>query len=187
VSLKSLIRGRRSPPDPRSRKVVVLIECHVNQNARDRGAARYPAVNQELLELLRASSTGLIQIPCPEMYCLGLSRERPAGVSLREAMETPDCRAKCRHLARELADRIEDNMRNGVEVVAVLGGDVESPGCAVHAGPEGLAQRSGVFMLELAAELRSRGLEVPFRGIRESRREALDADLRWLAERCSTR
>ena len=161
MSLKSLIRGRRSPSDSRSRRVVVLIECHVNQNARDHGAARYPAINHELLDLLRGSGTGLIQIPCPEMYCLGLGRGRPAGVSLREAMETPDSRAKCRDLAGEVADRIEDYTRNSVEVVAVLGGDVESPGCAVHDGPAGLAPLCGIFMQELAAELQSRGLDVP--------------------------
>lgn len=161
----------------------MLIECHLNQNARDRGAARYPALNHELLDLLRGSNAGLVQIPCPEMHCLGLSRERPAEVSLREAMETPESRAKCRDLAREMADRIEDYRRNAVEVVAVLGGDVESPGCAVHDGPKGLAPRSGTFMQELAAELNSRGLDVPFRGIRESRREAFEADLRWLAGR----
>ena len=161
----------------------MLIECHLNQNARDQGAARYPALNHELLDLLRGSSAGMIQIPCPEMHCLGLSRERPTGESLREAMETPESRAKCRDLARDVADRLEDYVRNTVEVVAVLGGDVESPGCAVHDGPAGLAPRSGIFMQELAAELQSRGLDVPFRGVRESRREAFEADLRWLSER----
>jgi predicted secreted protein len=188
VSLKSLIRGRRLPSASRSRKVVVLIECHLNQNARDRGAARYPALNHELLDLLRGSSAGLVQIACPEMYCLGLSRERPEGMSLREAMETPESRARCRDLAREMADRIEDYTRDAVEVVAVLGGDVDSPGCAVHVddGPMNLAPRSGIFMQELAAELQSRGLEVPFRGIRESRRETFEADLAWLAERVGT-
>ena len=37
-------------------------------------------------------------------------------------------------------------------------------------------------MQELAAELQSRGLVVPFCGIRESRRETFEADLAWLAE-----
>jgi len=161
----------------------VLIECHLNQNARDQGAARYPAVNHDLLDLLRDSSVGLLQVPCPEMHCLGLTRERPIGASLREAMETPDGRAKCRDLAQDVTDRIEDYIRQGVEVTAVLGGDVESPGCAVHEGPSGLAPRSGIFMQELAAELGSRGLSVPFRGIRESRADAFQADLRWLSER----
>jgi predicted secreted protein len=174
---------RRPAHDPRSRKVVVLIECHLNQNARDRGAARYPAVNRELDDVLRGADVGCVQIPCPEMHCLGLARERPDGVSLREAMETPASRKRCRDLARAVADRIEDYDRNGVEVVAVLGGDVDSPGCAVHEDATGLAPRSGVFMQELSAEIRSRGLSVLFRGIRESSPEAFESDLRWLAER----
>ena len=183
MSASTLISGRRPPSDSRSRKVVVLIECHLNQNARDHGAARYPAINHALLDLLRNSDAGLFQVPCPEMHCLGLARGRPRGTSLREAMDTPDSRAKCRDLAQDVADRIEDYTRDGVEVIAVLGGDVESPGCAVHEGHSGLAPRSGIFMQELAAELRSRGLNVPFRGIRESRPDAFEADLHWLSER----
>jgi predicted secreted protein len=69
------------------------------------------------------------------MYCLGLARKRPKGVSLRDAMTRPDSRAKCRDLGREVVDRIEDYIRNGVSVIAVLGGDDESPGCAVHGCP----------------------------------------------------
>jgi predicted secreted protein len=186
VSLKALFRGRRPPSDSRSRKVVVLIECHLNQNARDQGAARYPAINHALLDLLRGSGAGLVQIPCPEMHCLGPDRERPRGVTLREAMETSAARAKCRALAEDVVDRIERYTRNGVEAVAVLGGDVESPGCAVHHGPEapeGLSPRSGIFMQELAGELKSRGLNVPMRGVRESRPEAFESDLRWLSRR----
>jgi predicted secreted protein len=176
---------RPSASDPRSRKVVLLIECHLNQNARDRGAARYPAINRELLDLLRRSDAGWLQLPCPEMHCLGLDRRRPDGVSLRDAMSTPDNRAKCRDLARGVADRIQDYLRSGVEVVAVLGGDVDSPGCAVHEDACGLAPRSGIFMQELSAELRGRGLSVPFRGIRESRPDAFRSDLRWLSDRLS--
>jgi len=183
VSVKTLITGRRSSSDSRSRKVVVLIECHLNQNARDPGAARYPAINHELLDLLRDASAGLLQIACPEMHCLGLARERPRGTSLREVMDTPESRAKCRDLAQDVADRIEDYTRNGVEVVAVLGGDIDSPGCAVHEESTGLAPQSGIFMQELGAELRSRRLKVPFRGIRESWRDAFESDLRWLSER----
>jgi predicted secreted protein len=183
VSLKDLIRGRRPPSDSRSRKVVVAIECHLNQNARDQGAARYPAINHHLLDLFRGSGAGLVQIPCPEMHALGPDRGRPRGTSLREAMETPEARANCRDLAKDVADRIENYAHNGVEVIAVLGGDVESPGCAVHEGSEGLSPRSGIFMQEFAAELLSRSLDVPFRGVRESDPEAFEADLRWLAER----
>jgi predicted secreted protein len=183
LSLRSLFSGRRPRPDARGRKIVALIECHLNQNARDSGAARYPAVNHTVLDRIRESNSGVLQLPCPEMHCLGLARERPKGMSLREAMDTPDSRARCRDLAREVTDRIEDYVRNGVEIVAILGGDVESPGCAVHNGADGLDPSSGVFVQELAAELQSRGLDVPFRGIRESCPEAFERDLSWLSER----
>jgi predicted secreted protein len=179
VGLKERLFGRSPPTDMRGRKVVALIECHLNQNARDAGAARSAAVNDALLEVLRAAQVGLLQIPCPEMFDLGLARERPQGTRIRDALRP----GRCRELARQVADRIEEYASNDVAVLAVVGGDVESPGCAVHPAGEGLGPRSGVFMLELRNELEDRGLAIPFRGLRESDPAALEEDLRWLAAR----
>ena len=163
--------------DVAGQRIVALIECHLNQNARDPGAARYPAVNDSLLEALRRHDAGLLQIPCPEMFCLGLPRTRPPGTSIRQNLDP----GKARYLAVQVADRIEEYERNGMRVVAILGGDVSSPGCAVHLTETGLdPQRSGVFMIELHALLASRDLAIPFRGIRESDPEAFAADLAWI-------
>ena len=38
--------------DPRNGRLVFLIECLMNQNARDIGAAESPAFTQELIELM---------------------------------------------------------------------------------------------------------------------------------------
>lgn len=183
AGLRSFLPGGRIPIDQRSRRVVALIECHINQNARVQGAAKYPAQNDALLDLLRGAQVGLLQIPCPEVHALGWARERPAGVPLRKAMEMPRCHAECRELARDVADRIEEYLDHGIEVVAVLGGDVASPGCAVHADGDGLSPRSGIFTLALDAELQARGRRIPFRGIRESDPDAIQRDLRWLEDR----
>ena len=174
MGFRERIFGRK---DVASRRVVALIECHLNQNARDPGAARYPAVNDSLLEALRKHDAGLLQIPCPEMFCLGLPRTRPPGTSIRQNLDP----GKARYLAVQVADRIEEYERNGMRVVGILGGDVSSPGCAVHPTESGLdPERSGIFMLELHGVLASRGLEIPFRGIRESDPEAFAEDLAWV-------
>jgi predicted secreted protein len=191
VTIHGLVGGimRRfatSRRDPRSRRLVVLIECLLNQNARDLGAAESPATCRALLDLLAEADVGMVQIPCPEIACLGFGRSRPPGRSIRASLEAPEAKACCERLALETAERIQCYLDQGFEVLAVLGGNQESPGCAVHvagANETRLTERSGVFMLALAAELGRRRLPVPFRGVRDVDASLLGEDLHWLRER----
>jgi hypothetical protein len=74
---------------------------------------------------------------------------------------------------------VRDYADNGMTEVAVLGGDVGSPGCAVVDDPaaSGVAAGSGVFIEALSAALAERGLSVPFRGLRDSGARTLSEDL----------
>jgi len=189
-----LRRGRNHPipRDPRSGRLVFLIECLLNQNARDTGAATCPAVDREVLDILVQNEVGMAQIPCPEMACLGFDRARPAGTSIRSALDQPDAQDRCRLLARQTAERIEDYQSHGVEVLAILGGNEASPGCAVHSDgamdlPGMLRPESGVFMQALAAEFAQHGIVVPFRGMRDADAGSLVQDLAWLREHLSSR
>jgi hypothetical protein len=70
-------------------------------------------------------------------------------------------------------------------LLAILGGNSQSPGCAVHvqcdtADPGRLAAPSGVLMRILQEELRKQGIDVPFKGMRDCNRDWLQQDLRWL-------
>ena len=193
LSLASLLRrwghphGTGGRDDVRSHRIVALIECHLNQNARDSGAATHPGCNPELVALLSDAGVGIVTLPCPECHALGPARERPPGTPLRAAMQAPASAARCRELAAECAVRLAGARAQGSTVLAVLGGDVESPGCAVHPPeqehPVPLAPPSGVFLRALDDELRLRGLVVPFRGLRESDPAALARDLAWIRER----
>ena len=42
--------------------------------------------------------------------------------------------------------------------------------------------RSGIFIQVLAQALRERGLEIPFRGMRDADPQLMAEDLRWLSE-----
>jgi len=175
----------RTARDHRSGRLVAVIECILNQNARERGAATYPAINQAILQLCLQYDIGLLQIPCPEMKFLGLRRARPAGTTLRACLDTAAGQHCCQAISRELADRLQDYIQNGYQLLAILGGNPDSPGCAVHhergqQGKERLADHSGILMLALQAELRKRALEVPFVGIRDYRPELLSDDLAGL-------
>lgn len=186
-------RGRIHPDrdDPRSGRLVFLIECMLNQNARDMGAATCPAANRQVLDILLQNDIGMAQIPCPEMACLGFARSRPSGMSIRSALDRPATQHRCRLLARQTAERIEDYRSHGVEVLAILGGNEASPGCAVHSNgamglPGALRPESGIFMLALATELTQRDIAVPFRGMHDADAGSLVQDLAWLRARLST-
>jgi len=177
---------RRKQKDPRGGRVVFLIECLLNQNARDLGAAETPAAVRPLIELLADREVGMVQIPCPEIACLGFARRRAPGERIRQALGGPEPAACCARLAVAAADRIQCYLEQGYQVLAVLGGNEQSPGCAVLRtgdGPGPLTEQSGIFMLALSAELDRRGLRVPFRGMRDSDRRRLEEDLKWVDER----
>ncbi len=184
--LRSLIRhlapaGRpERPVDGRGRRIVAVIECLLNQNARDAGAASSAAMTWDLVSLCREHDVGILQMPCPEISCLGLDRARQPGQSIRAVMLTQASRQACARIGVGVADRIETYVRAGYHVLAVLGGNQQSPGCAVHQEGGVLLPPSGVLMLELQAELRRRGLEIPFRGMRDGNADLLAEDLRWL-------
>jgi len=149
------------------------------------GAAESPAITREVLDLLADHGVGMVQIPCPEIACLGFERRRASGQSLRKAMEAAESVVSCQRLSVETVDRIQCYVEQGYQVLAVLGGNEQSPGCAVHAvedGSETLAESSGIFLQALAKELARRGLRIPFRGIRDANRKLLDEDLGWLRE-----
>ena len=165
--------------------MVALINCVINHNARDPGAAQYAGMNHDVVEVLQKHDAGIIQMPCPEMSCLGLHRTRRPDESILDVLDTPEGRSCCGKLSASVADTIEEFRRNGYTVAALLGGDTGSPGCAVPAPPisdDALSQGTGfgVFTKALLSELRSRDVQIPIRGVRDSNEEALQTDLAWL-------
>ena len=176
---------RPAPIDPRGKRLVAVIECILNQNARDVGAACSPAMDFRVLERCHAHAVGVLQMPCPEIHALGFARQRAPGERIRDALNNEACIERCATLAREVAERIETYLAQGYELVAILGGNPESPGCAIHQGSDGLCERSGLFMRQLQAEFRRRGHAPYFLAIRdhdpEQHRLDLDAFERLLA------
>ncbi len=172
--------GVAPEPDLRSRRMVVVIECILNQNVRDPGAASFAAMNEGVVMRCAQQRVGIVQMPCPEVACLGPARRRGRGQSIRDALDTPAGRAICARLADDTIRRLGEYRAQGHEVLAVLGGNAESPGCAVVADGDALAPRSGLLMRALAEGFAQRGIDVPFRGIRDADAASLAEDLAWL-------
>lgn len=167
-------------PDCRGGRFVAVIDCILNQNVRDIGAASFPEMNFELLALCHELKVGVMQMPCPEIMALGFHRERPPGVTIRQALDTEAGRQRCSDLAAAVAEQIQTALAAGSRLMAVLGGNTQSPGCAVHGDKRGLLIKSGIFMQELQRELRLRGIDAPFRGMRDASPELLAEDMQWL-------
>ena len=171
--------------DRRSKRMVAVINCVLNQNARAPDCAVFPGMNVQVVDVLKKHGVGIIQMPCPEMTCLDLPRSTPEGSSIRDALDTLKGRECCRQLSVSVVDQIQEFMENGFKVFAILGGDVGSPGCAVHLSTgdetnQEILEGSGVFIKELYAELAKRNIEIPFRGIRDSNTNELAEDISWI-------
>ena len=183
--LRSLKRSR--PSDTRSRRFVALIECALNQNARDEGAACSPAMDFDLLRCCHEHRVGTLQMPCPEIHALGFARSRPPGQKIRAALGGAAATERCAALADDVAQRIEAYLDQGYELIAVLGGNPQSPGCAVHQGSDGLREDSGLFMRLLEQRLKQGGHPVLFKAIRDHDPQAHRDDIAWLNDRLAGR
>lgn len=158
--------------DGRSHKVILLAHCVLNQNVRVTGLACYPAVVQEIVDVLTKHDVGIVQLPCPEVIVKGVGRKSQT----REQYDTPRFRRLCRQIALSAARLIQEYLHNGVKVLAVLG--IEgSPSCAVE-------EPSGILIEELKKELNKRKINLPFH---ELNLKALSSDIDWLKQMIKAR
>jgi len=78
------------------RKVALLANCLLNQNAKVCEGARYRGVVSPVVEALRSRGYQLLQLPCPELAFAGARR----WWAVYEQYDTPAYRAHCRRLAQ---------------------------------------------------------------------------------------
>lgn len=164
--------------DKRSKAIVVVTHCILNQNSKVEGIAKFPGTITPVVDFLVREGLGILQMPCPETTHAGIRRWQ----AVKEQYDTPAFREHCRKLARSIANQIQDYCSSGYRVVAILGAD-GSPSCGVNRTPRsptwgGLipdrlpnqeqVSESGVYVEILKRELEKRGLRIPFIGVPES-------------------
>ena len=171
--------------DGRSKKVIFLAHCLLNQNAISDGTAVYPAAFRELVQLLLDREVGIVQMPCPELCCLGLDRGDPRGAErpvvventrIRHAMGQPEAAARLRELTDQVVRQLREYRKHGFDVLGIVGVD-RSPCCGVNTTSDQDRELPGrgVFMTALQTALEEAGLTVPVIGIKPSAPEALAA------------
>jgi predicted secreted protein len=172
------LRWRRDAvfEDRRSKRIIFVSHCILNQNAKIDGCAHYPGTIREVVEILMDSGYGVVQMECPELMHLGLDRQVAPG--LRRTIESEDTRVAelmeksagqdcCRDIASRVTRQMEQYLRNGFSVAGVIGVN-GSPTCGVETGWRANAEvaEPGVLVRELQAACRKRGLSIAIRGIK---------------------
>ena len=164
--------------DGRSKKVIFLAHCLLNQNAISDGTAVYPAAFQELVQLLLDREVGIVQMPCPELCCLGLDRgdvhgaERPVveeNTHIRRAMEKDGPRQKREALADLVAEQVQEYHKHGFQVLGIVGAN-RSPNCGVETTSDfdREVEGRGAFMDAITQRLEAAGISVPMLGLKGS-------------------
>ncbi|HEY2683010.1 MAG TPA: hypothetical protein VGI93_05840 [Steroidobacteraceae bacterium] len=156
------------------RKVALVANCLLNQNAKVCEGARYPGVASPVVEALRSRGYQLQQLPCPELAFAGVRR----WWAVYEQYDTPAYRNHCRQLAKAIAPLIEGFIRRGDEVILIgLDGSPSSGVRFTSSKPQwggrpnrpeddwDIVEKPGIWIEELEAELARRGLpKVPATG-----------------------
>lgn len=168
--------------DGRSRKVVFVAHCVLNQNAISDGTAIFAGTNEAIVQLLLKAKVGVVQMPCPEMNCLGLDRGDPDGAKRplveensrirRELTAQAGARRMLDALVEQVVFLMEEYRKNGFEILGVIGVN-RSPSCGVETTSADGAEKAGegVFLRALKLSLSRRGIDVPVRGIKDGEPE----------------
>jgi predicted secreted protein len=145
----------------------------LNQNARIVRAADFPAMFEPLLDYLQRKNVGVIQMACPELYCLGLGRR-----AVRPGLESPAGNTRLQRLIDDLVFTVREYLFQGFDVIGILGKD-GSPSCGVkRTWLDGRQQDGqGVYIRELKKRLAAESLDIPVIGVADHQQ---DDAVAWL-------
>jgi len=162
--------------DKRSKAVIFTAHCIHNQNSISDGTADYPACIKEVVELLTAGNAGVVQLPCPELNCLGLDRGNVDGAfspvaventRIRKELLKDNAREKLNPLVRYVVYQVEEYLKHGFEIKGIVGIN-RSPSCGIETTSDNNkeVEGRGVFMQTLYDELKARNIYIKFIGIK---------------------
>jgi len=121
----------------RSKKVVFLSHCILNQNTVVPPLARASGPYRDIVEIISRCGIGMHQLPCPEFRYLGLKRKPMS----KEEYDTFDFRKLCRDIAKDTVVIMKEYLDNDYNIVGLIGIN-ESPTCSFEGN-------KGIFVEEL--------------------------------------
>jgi predicted secreted protein len=170
------ICGNKMFDDKRSKKIIFVAHCILNQNSKLDGCAHFSGAIDPVVQILVDAGIGIIQMPCPELLCLSLDRkaDKNTGATIEsedtriaDLMNEENAIAFCSDLVSDIIDQIIDYENHGFEIIGVLGIN-GSPTCGVESGWKDNKEtdKPGVFIQLLKTELEKLNLSIPFAGIK---------------------
>lgn len=162
--------------DGRSKKVVFIAHCFLNQNSISDGTAVYPAAFKEVINFFLKADIGIVQMPCPEFCCLGLDRGNIHGADspvvventrIRTEMKKDSCCWKLNSLVEYVVQQILEYKRYGFEIVGIIGAN-RSPNCGVDTTSDDNKEipGMGLFMEEISHQLSENNISIPMIGLK---------------------
>jgi len=162
--------------DERSKTIVFVAHCILNQNSISDGTASYPGAIKEIMKLLCITDVGILQMPCPELLCLGLDRGNINGsdcpileenTRIRMMMSRRSATTKIRQLVQHLVFQILEYKNYGFDIRGIVGVN-RSPSCGVETTSKNNqeVEGEGVFIEALRNELKKNRIHVEIVGIK---------------------
>lgn len=162
--------------DKRSKKVVFVAHCILNQNTKLDECAHHPGPVWKVIQLLGEQGFGIIQLPCPELLLLGLSRQvditaNPTVMSedtrIAKCMREKRAQEMCKKLTEDIIYQIQEYQKNEFEVIGIIGIN-GSPTCGVETtwAENKEYEGYGEFFRILKEELELEGIQLPMTGIK---------------------
>lgn len=132
----------------RSKRVVFVSHCILNQNSVVHPLARAKGAYMDIIKELMDNEVGIHQLPCPEYRHLGLKRKPMT----KEDYDTNDFRIINRNIAMDTVGIIIEYLSNGYEVLGIIGIN-NSPTCSIKG-------QTGILMEELLSLLESNHIKL---------------------------
>jgi len=153
--------------DKRSKRIVFVAHCVLNQNSVVNGIARFPGMIKDIVQMFWKKDVGVIQLPCPELLFAGSQRHRMR----RDGYNTPDFLSLCDRLLVDVIKQIESYASNGYKILCIIG-IARSPSCGVKTTRTTVHRKNGktfgrtaigkgIFMGCLVTELNKRDYNIP--------------------------
>lgn len=147
----------------RSKKIVFVSHCLLNQNARAANTEKSPGAIKELTDLLTESGIGIIQIPCPQLdFNGGINRK----LKNKSAYDNKKYRKYCKSLSSDVLKTIQRYLQNNYKVLGIIGVEFSST-CGVHQIDAGKKNSpgKGILIEEIEESMHKKNFQVPIIGI----------------------
>ena len=132
----------------RSKGVIFISHCILNQNTVVCPLARAKGAYTEIIETIMKNGIGIHQLPCPEYRHLGIKRDPMTN----EGYDTEEYRKLCKNISIDTIGIMEEYIENGYEIAGLIGVN-ESPTCSIR-------NSKGIFIEEMLELMNKSNLDI---------------------------